>query len=106
MTLLPSPPSKYKGWLALGAVLLLSFAALTLFGEGGLTELLHTRREQRALEGRILEQQERNQALRRKIERLQSDDAFIERQARVKLGLVKPGELVYRDPVAASASDR
>lgn len=100
MSLLPSTPVKYKGWLALGAGLLVAFAGFTVFGEGGLTELLHHGDEQRQLEARVLEQQERNQVLRDRIDRLQNDDAYIERQARTKLGLVKPGELVYRDVAA------
>lgn len=89
----------------LGLCLLMAFASLTVFGEGGLTDLLHLRSEQRRLEARLLDQQQHNDELRAKIVRLESDDRYIERTARTKLGMVKPGEIIFRDRGAATRGD-
>jgi len=37
-----------------------------------------------------------NQLLRRKIEHLLNDPGYVEDEARRKLGLIRPGETVYR----------
>jgi len=101
MPSLPSLPYKFKGWFAVGFALLLGFAIFTLAGEGGLMELKRLRAEQDQLEIAVLEQQEHNDALRAKIEALKSDDHAIEREARRRLTLVKPNEIIYRDPPTA-----
>lgn len=40
----------------------------------------------------------KNQKLRDHLDRLEHDDRYLERIAREELGLIKPGEIVYRVP--------
>ncbi len=53
-------------------------------------------REKLKLEAEIETLQDENRILRQKLERLKSDPAYVEDEARKKLGLVRPGETVYR----------
>lgn len=39
---------------------------------------------------------EENHVLRQKLERLKTDPDYVEDQARKKLGLIRPGEIIYR----------
>jgi len=100
MALLPPPPAKYKGILAACALGLVLFVIAAIYGDHGLVHLRRLRAEQQDLEHAAFQLQQRNEALRQRIHRLQSDDAYVEKLARERLGLVKNGEVVYR--VAAS----
>jgi cell division protein DivIC len=95
MALLPPLPAKYKGRLAACAVLLVLFVVAAVNGERGLLDLLRLRSEQRELEHVAFQLQQRNEALRERIRHLQSDDAYIEKLARERLGLAKKGEIIY-----------
>jgi cell division protein FtsB len=103
MALLPPVPVKYKGWLAVCAAGLLLFIVSTVFGDRGLVQLLHLQSEQRQLERVAFDLQQRNGKLQRRIERLESDDRYIERLARERLGLAKKDELIYRIPAAEAS---
>jgi cell division protein FtsB len=96
MALLPPLPAKYKGRLAACAVFLVLFVVVAVSGERGLLHLLRLRNEQRELEHVAFQLQQRNEVLRERIRRLQSDDAYIEKLARERLGLAKKGEIIYR----------
>jgi cell division protein FtsB len=96
MAFLPPVPAKYKGRLAACAAAVVLFLLFAVFGERGLIHLGHLQSEQRQLEEVAFSLQQRNDELRRRIERLRSDDRYIERLARERLGLAKKGELVYR----------
>jgi cell division protein FtsB len=80
------------GSLLGGAYLLLSL----IFSDMGL--LKH--RTMLRIERRLEEEQEtltgENERLRQEIEALRSDPGAIERAARERLGMVRPGEIVYR----------
>lgn len=104
MAYLSPLPAKYKGWLAVYAGFLALFVLSTLFGSRGLVQLAHLQSEQRHLERTAFALQQRNEGLRRRIERLQSDDRYIERLARERLGLAKQGELIYRIPDAGTTN--
>ena len=52
--------------------------------------------EQRELERLVFERQQRNEQLRERIRRLQSDDRYLEKLVRERLGMVKKGEIIYR----------
>ena len=83
----------------LSAALVLAIAgvaASVLLGEHGVAHLLRLGAERQALGSTAFARLERNQALRREIERLRSDDLYLEGQARRELGLVRPNEFVYR----------
>ena len=75
-------------------MILLIVAAI--FGEHGLIHLLRMRTEQQELEQLTFTLQQGNEHLRQQIRRLQSDDWYIERLARERLGMVKKDELIYR----------
>ena len=113
MALLPPLPRKYKGTLAAGIVGLILFVIAAVFGGHGLVHLQRMRNEQQELEHLAFNLQQRNEQLRQQIRRLQSDDAYIEKLARERLGLVKQDEVIYRvvtappaltDPAAARAA--
>jgi cell division protein FtsB len=96
MTFLALLPRKHKGTLAIcvTGLILLVFAAV--YGEHGLSHLLRMRSEQRKLEHTAFDLQQQNQRLRERIQRLQSDDHYLEKLARERLGLVRKGEILYR----------
>ena len=96
MALLPPLPAKYKGHLAVSAAGLIALVLFAVYGEHGLHHLIRLQAEQSALEQVAFQLQQQNEQLRQHIWRSQWDDAYIERQARERLGLVKPGEIVYR----------
>jgi cell division protein FtsB len=96
MALLPPRPAKYKGRLAVCVGLLLLFAVAAVYGDHGLLHLLRLHGEQRELEGVVFQLQQHNEHLRQRIRHLQADDRYIEKLARERLGLVKPGEIIYR----------
>jgi len=103
MHFLPACPRKYKGWLALGGVGLLLFAAIGVYGEHGLLHLLRMRSERQSLAQMAFGLQQRNEALRTRLVQLQSDDRYLERLARERLGYVKEDELLYRVRVPRGA---
>ena len=83
----------------LTAALVLAIAGVavsSLVGDDGVAHLLRLRAERRALGSAAFTRLERNQALRREIERLRTDDLYLEGRARRELGLVRPNEFVYR----------
>ena len=53
-------------------------------------------REKNRLEVEIAALRDENQVLRQKIEHLRHDPGYVEDEARRKLGLIRPGETVYR----------
>jgi len=96
LALLPPPPWKYKGTLSTCVVALALFVFAAIYGGHGLMDLLQLRGEQRQLEHAAFQLQQRNEQLRERVRLLQTDDRYIEKLARERLGLVKKGELVYR----------
>ena len=81
-----------------GALVLaiIAVAASAAVGEHGVAHLLRLRAERRALGDIAFGLLQRNQHLRREIERLRGDDLYIEELSRRELGLVRPNEFVYR----------
>lgn len=87
------------GGQVLSAMLVLAIVAVaisSLFGDDGITHLLHLRAERQALGNTAFALLERNQDLHRQVDRLRSDDLYLEGLARRELGLVRPNEFVYR----------
>jgi cell division protein FtsB len=70
-------------------------AASTLVGERGLLHLWKLRQEQRELQAEAFARLRENEDLRNRIERLQTDDDFLEKVARETLKFAKRGELIY-----------
>jgi len=81
-----------------GALVLaiVAVAASVGVGDHGVAHLLRLRAERRALGDIAFALLQRNQPLRREIDRLRGDDLYLEELARRQLGLVRPNEFVYR----------
>ena len=96
MALVPPPPWKYTGLLSACVLALVALGVVAVLGDHGLLHLRRLQGEQTALDQTAVQLQQRNEALRERIQRLQSDDRYIEQLAREQIGLVKPGEIIYR----------
>jgi cell division protein FtsB len=83
--------------LALGILLLGGAAYFALFGgEYNVLEVQRIRREYAAEQERTLQLEAEIARLRARVDSLQSDSATIERIARERWGLIRPGERLYR----------
>lgn len=103
MGYLPTLPRKYKGVIVGGFVLLAVCAAFAVFGSRGVMHLHNLRYQQARAEAIAFRLQDRNRAVREHLRRLESDNAYLERIARERLGWIKPGEHVYRITRSGSA---
>lgn len=86
----------HKILLALVALVLLNILLVIVFGDRGLVEVSRLKQEREKLlqDNRALNQ--KNLALRREIERLKSDPAYIEHVARQELGMIGRDEVIVR----------
>lgn len=66
-----------------------------VMGEMGLVKYYRMKHQERALEAEISHYKQDNLRLREEVRALKSDAAYIERLARDKIGLARPGEIVY-----------
>ena len=86
---------RFRKWilpcLAVGLVLLSSFK-----GPYSIMSIYRFRKQRDRIKSDILQLSEENNLLRQEIEKLRSDPECIARIAREELGLVKPGEIIYR----------
>lgn len=80
--------------LAVAGTLLISAA----WSERGLSRVVQLRAELARTEDRNFRLVQQIATLRRDIEMARSDDATLERLARRYLGMVRPGEVIYRVP--------
>jgi cell division protein FtsB len=89
---------KRRSWKPLTVVIcVLGLIGVWLaFGERGLTRLYRTGIERQVYEKRIHELTLENRALMEEVKRLRTDMEYLESVARKELGLIKPGETVYR----------
>ncbi len=62
----------------------------------GVRDLLVLRHHRARLEAEREQEQGKNRDLQATIEKLQSDDAYLQRVIRKELGLARPNELIYR----------
>jgi cell division protein FtsB len=86
-----------REWLSLmfGGVLLLLVMSV-LFGNQGPRDLLALQSHRAALEARRNQLAADNAAFRTRVQKLRSDDRYIERLIRRELGYARPDELVYK----------
>lgn len=95
MLSLPRLLASRYGLAALGAVILGVLIYLTVSADGFVRsgelekELIRLKAENAELE-------DANRLLQQKLERLRNDPGYVEDEARKKLGLVRPGEIIYR----------
>jgi len=83
--------------LSLLAVILVAFYFLATFvlGEMGLVKYYRMKAQHTALNEDIARLKNDNSRLRHEVHSLRSDSSYLERVARDKLGLARPGEIVY-----------
>ncbi|HAR95571.1 MAG TPA: hypothetical protein DCR97_06365 [Deltaproteobacteria bacterium] len=84
--------SKRYGILALS----LAFIFVILFSENGLLDLIRMKRQVRNIEAASKNLAEENIRLKGEIERLKTDDKYLEEMARKRFGFIREGEKVYR----------
>lgn len=89
-------PRKYKVAALLCVLVLAGFAVSVIFGEHGLLRWFELRAELQRQNDANFRLQRENDRLRSRAERLEHDDAYLERRSRELLGLARPGEIVYR----------
>ena len=77
--------------LAIGSIFFLD----ALVGDKGLVELVKTRQDYRTLEASLLRVRAENSRLREEARLLREDADTIEKLARERLGLIKPGEKLF-----------
>ena len=77
-------------------VLSLAFIFVILFSENGLLDLIRMKRQVRNIEAASKSLAEENTRLKGEIERLKTDDKYLEEMARKRFGFIREGEKVYR----------
>ncbi len=89
-------PWKHKAVVAGGVVALALCAVSAVFGGGGVVDLRRLQAEQAQGEATAFALAQHNAELRDHLRRLETDDAYLEKVVRERLGWIKPGEVVYR----------
>ena len=89
-------PWKYKTVVGAGVVALVLCAWSAVFGSGGVMQLHRLQLQQAQVEATAFGLAQRNARLREHVQRLDTDNAYLEKVVRERLGWIKPGELVYR----------
>lgn len=81
--------------IAAGAVVALYLLASLILGEMGVVKYYRMKAQYHALSSDIEQLKQDNAKLLKDVRALRTDPACIERMARDKLGLARPGEIVY-----------
>ncbi|MBN1385251.1 MAG: septum formation initiator family protein [Elusimicrobia bacterium] len=89
---MPNLVNKKKLFLWIGIIILI----LILFGNEGMRNTVRQKIELSKLRKKLASIEEENRKLRKRLYRLEHDPAYIEREARIKLGLIQPGEKKYK----------
>jgi cell division protein FtsB len=92
-----SSRSPFKKWLAIASGVLLGIYLLVsfIFGEMGVVKYYRMRLHYGAVNEEIAALRQANVQVSQEVHSLKSDAAYLERIARDKLGLARPGEIVY-----------
>ena len=85
--------------------LLAAWATAFLAGDGGWMDLRRDRERLARLESEVASLEAQNDSLRLVLERMASDPDFLERVAREELGMIRPGEYLYRIKRLAEAGE-
>jgi len=83
------------------ALVFIALLVHQIFGEHGYMAMRRQRKELEALQQQIQQLQQENQQLEKQIEELKSDPKAIEKLAREKMRLARPGEIIYVLPEKA-----
>ncbi len=84
--------NKKKILLWIGIILLI----LILFGNKGMRTIINRKIELAKLNKKLVTLETENRKLRKQIYRLENNPAYVEREARRRLGLIQPGEKKYK----------
>jgi cell division protein FtsB len=87
-------------------LLLITLSLFSIFGDRGAIHLWRLEEEKKRLDERNFALQKENEGLRDRIHRLRYDDLYLEQVAREELGLVRPGEVIYRFGSSQSKPNR
>lgn len=77
-------------------LILVPLLGFVLFSKRGIIARVGLEMEKQAMQAEIAQVRQQQDSLRIIIQRLQSDTTLIEKLAREKYGMVRPGETVYR----------
>lgn len=77
-------------------LILVPLLGFVLFSKRGIIARVGLEVEKQAMQEEIAQVRQQQDSLRTIIQRLQSDTTLIEKLAREKYGMVRPGETVYR----------
>ncbi len=86
--------------------LIVTLSLFTTFGERGVLHLWRLWEEKRKLDEKTFLLQKENEILRERVYGLRHDSQYLEKIAREDLGLVRPGEIVYRFASSESKKNR
>lgn len=103
---MPLSKISQRGVVYAFSALLITLSLFTTFGERGVLHLSRLWGEKRKLDERNFLLQKENEILRERIYRLRHDSLYLEKIAREELGLVRPGEIVYRFAPSESKKNR
>lgn len=87
---------KGKRYILLVAGFLVLVVSVTILGNGGIFHIYRLYQEEKQIETDNQKLRDKNARLRKEVEALTSDLAYIERIARQELGMVKEGDAVYQ----------
>lgn len=87
-------PQRWPVYLIGALIVLLSL--VTIVGERGALHLWRLHGEKSRLDEQNYRLQKENEALRRRVQNIRTDDDYLEKVAREELHLARPGEIVYR----------
>jgi cell division protein FtsB len=82
--------------LIMAILILVPLLGFVLFSKRGIIARVGLEMEKQTMQAEIMQVRKQQDSLRAVIEQLQSDTALIEKLAREKYGMVRPGETVYR----------
>jgi cell division protein FtsB len=89
-------PGKYKAVVGAGIAVLVLCGVSAVVGSGGVVHLRRLQEQQAQEEATAFALAQHNAHVRDHLQRLESDDAYLEKVVRERLGWIKPGEVVYR----------
>lgn len=96
MDSLSSLSRKYKALLGGGVCVLGLLAVFAIFGSRGWRHLQRLQLKQERMEALAVRLEQQNARLREHLRRVETDDGYLERMVRERLGWVRSGEMVYR----------
>ena len=83
----------YKGIVFL---MLFSFAIVFIFGDHGLLKLYNIKNERKMIQKKISQLREEKEILKNEKSKIENDLDYIEKIAREKYKMVKPGEKIFK----------